>query len=206
MKTPQYITRTLAAGAFASIAAPGNYLTIASLSASTFAVGLDGETPAQVIAGGRTYVRRGFHLLRIQNTGAVPGTLVMVVTEDEYSLTDSANATVLAAIAASLVTIDSDTNRLLGVAAMTMKADTVVAVTGGAATLLFPTTATRRLVQVQALETNGGLVYVGNAVTTSAVNKLAVLPAGASWYDEYYTGPVYAVGSDAAESICGYQM
>lgn len=205
MKTPQYITRTLAAGAFASVAAPGNYLTVASISASTFAVGLDGETPAQVIAGGRTFVKRGFHLLRIQNTGGVAGTLVIVVTEDEYSLSDSANVAVLAAIAASVAGIDSDTNRLLGVAAGTVLADTTVAATGGVGTLLFAASATRRLVQIQALTTNGGTVYLGFTNTVSAVNKIAELPAGASWYEEYYTGAVYAVGNDAAEVVCGYQ-
>lgn len=206
MKTPRYVSRTLAAGGFTSVTVPGRYLTVSSISASTFLVGFDGETPEQVIPGGRTYVERGFRLLRIQNTGGAAGTIVFVVSEDEYSLVDAANAAVLAAIAASLVGIDADTNRLLGVAAATQLADTLLAATGGLGTSLFAANAARRIVEVQALESNTGLVYVGRTNAVAAADKMAVLPAGASWYDEYYTGAVFAVGNDAAQSVCGYEL
>jgi hypothetical protein len=205
MKTPRYFSRAIAAGAFVQIGARGNYLIVASISASTIVVSLDGENEEQVIAGQKIYCRQAFSLLRIRNSGGAPATIVFFVTEDAMDLVDAANAAVLAAIAASVAGVDADTNRLLGIAAGTLLADTTVAATGGVGTLLFAATATRRLVQIQALTTNGGTIYLGFTNAVSSVSKIAELPAGASWYEEYYTGAVYAVGNDAAEVVCGYQ-
>lgn len=206
MKTPRYYSRTIAAGAYTQIAGPGRYVTIASISASTIVLSIDGESENQIIAGQKLVQPDSFNLLRFRNSGGVASTIVVIISDEDVNLVEAANAAILAAIAASAASIDADTNRLLGVAAATVIADTVVAATGGAGTLLAAANPARRMIEIQALETNGGLVYIGKDATVSATNKMAVLPAGASWYDEYYTGAVYAVGNDAAESVCGYEI
>lgn len=181
MKTPRYISRTLVAGAFASVAVPGNYLTVASISASTFAIGMDGETPEQVIAGGRSAVRRGFKLLRIQNTGAVAGTIVLVVSDDEFSLADSANAATLAAIAASLVSIDGDTNQLLPSATHVNIPVGVVAQAGVGDTSIVAAAAANRDIEINADFGNAGYVYLSHENPATIANSFTSLQAGGCW-------------------------
>jgi len=202
MKTPQYITRTLAAGAFASIAAPGNYLTVASISASTFAVGIDGETPAQVIAGGRTFVKRGFTLLRVQNTGGVAGVLVLVVTEDEYNLADAANAAVLAAIAASVAGVDLDTNQLLPSTSHVNIPVGIVAQDGVGDTLIVAAAAMNRDIEINADLGNAGCVYLSHLNPATIANAFTALMAGGSWSGRT-TETIRACSDNGTEQVRG---
>jgi hypothetical protein len=201
MKTPQYITRTLLAGGFASITAPGRYLTIASISASTISVGLDGDTPERVIAGGRTYNARGFRLLRVQNTGAVPSTFVFVVSEDEYSLSDSANAVILAAISSSLLGMEQE---IIGGPATAQLADLLLPITPGPGLQIFAANALRKEIEITAPETNAGYVYLGiTAARSTAVDKFVVLYPGGIWWSEREKGAIFGCGSDALENVNG---
>jgi len=105
-----------------------------------------------------------------------------------------------------LAALDSIDDRLAGEAAATQLADTAVAATGGAATLLFAANADRKRVVVQASELNGDYVYIGTDATVSDVDKMACLQALGSWMDEDYQGAVYAVGGVAGMIVNGYEV
>lgn len=153
--------------------------------------------------------RDGYQRIRFRNTG-VAGTLTAVLSDGPIS--DTQISTLLA-IAASLAAIDGDTDnlvtindRLAGEAALTQKAKTNVAATGGAGTVVFAANANRKRISVTASEDNVGYIYLGKAGTVSAVDHFTVLFSGGNWSDDKYTGAVYAVGSDAAQNLVGYEL
>lgn len=205
MSTPKTETIVLAAGQTLPYPVAGKAVTVISSTAATFQAAFDND-PFETWQEGFMYPSAdGFRQIRFRDSLGAGCTIVVNIADQPVGDNRMSLAGgVLAAMAATLVNILAAVNRLLGKAAATVLADTNVAATGGAGTLLFAASATRRIVEVQALSTNGGTVYVGTTAAVAAANKLAELPAGASWYDEYYQGAVYAVGNDGAQVVCGY--
>lgn len=184
----------------------GKHVKIVSCTVASVLMGFGDDTPERVYADD-CYAgpEKGFKSVRfVSDLGAC--TVVIQVTQQPImGGTSGTLAPLIVLLTAVSGFLSNIWTRFSGASAATDLSDVNVDATGGAGTLLFAANAARKSVEIQALDTNGGKVYIGSAATVSDVDKRAILAAGDSWYSEHYTGAVYAVGSDGLQSVCGTQ-
>jgi hypothetical protein len=202
MLTPQFITRTILAGASARIRAYGRHILVVGISASTVQLSIDDDSPQQITA--RQHIDcegRRYSSIILTNAGAAPSTVSVIVSETMVEI--QGDDSLLPGIAASLVSIDQEISGSAAAAVAGQLADTVCAVTPGPATLLFAAKASRTEIEIHAPRTNGaGVIYLGiTAARAKLVDKFEVLSAGESWYSDREKGAIYASSSTGAE-IC----
>jgi hypothetical protein len=198
MKTPQYKTITLAAGAFAQIGAAGKFITIISISGSTWELAIDGESLEQVRPGLTIQVMRGFTLLRIRNAGGVAGTMIFYVSDEPLGMVD-------AAIVAALSSIDADLDRLTPAGTLAIVNRTVVAQAGVGSTLILAANPARKWCLVTADLNNANYVFLGaTAAVDEATGSFFDMMAGGSWR-EHYTGAVWACSTNGTEEVRAYE-
>jgi len=199
MKTPQEHTITIASGAYYDLCDFNRMVTFYDVTlGATLNWGID-DDPKQRAREGFAYElpeHETFKRIRLFNDGAA--SLTVVVTLAEGRVYD--NRSQLSEL------LDSIDDRLDGETALTQLADTAVAATGAAGTLLFAANADRKRVVLQACEGNGDYVYIGKDNTVSDVNKMGFLSARGSILEVTYQGAIYAVGGVAAQEVCGYEV
>lgn len=202
MKTPTYHTLTIGAGAYAEIRGYARFVRLVSITgAATVRMAFDNDA-LQTFQPGISIDCEDQHWTRIlfYNPAGVAVTVVLLE-GDTRVLDDSQDS---AAMAATLTSILA---RLAGVATMTQGVVQTLAATGGAGDLIFAANANRRRVVIEASLANVGYVYLGNAVgNCSDADCFAMLAPGQSWSDDFYTGAIYGVGSDATQQITRYQV
>lgn len=192
MITPRYFSRTLAAGASARISVYGRHILIASISASSFALGIDDDPPHQLIPGEHIDCEdHKYAWLFVTNIGLVPGTIVFKLADTWIDL--NSDGGILAGIAASLVSIDQELSGAATVAAGQL-ADTICAQTGVGTTTLFAANANRTEVEIKASLANGAeIVYLGFAAAhCTAADKFYELAAGDVWWSNREKGAIIA--------------
>lgn len=186
VRTPRTFTIPLAAGTEYVLPQVGRVATILSLSgAVSVQAAFDNETWTPFFQRIGYPDEAEFSQVRFWNNGAVA--ITIVVTISDVPILDSRSD----ALAASGLLVEIP--------------KTLVAATGGAATLLFAANPNRKLVSITASEDNGGFIYVGSTAATAAAAHFKVLLPSGEWYDEFYRGPVYAVGNDAVQHVVGYE-
>lgn len=195
MKTPRYFSRTLAAGAWASVGAAGKYITVISISAGTIEVGIDGETPEQVRAGIQIQESRGFKLLRLTNAGGVAGTVVFYVSDEPLGMVDTS-------IAAALANIDSDTDQLLPSGSHVNVPLVLVAQDGVGDTQIVAAAATNRRIEINADFGNAGYVYLSHTNPANSANAFTALAAGGCWVEQT-TEAIRACSTNGTEQVRG---
>lgn len=195
MKTPRFISRTLAAGAFTQIGASGKFLTIISITAGVFEVSIDGESPEQVRAGLQIQVSRGFSLLRVRNSGIVAGTIICYVSDEPLGQAD-------ASIAAALANIDGDTDQLLPSTTHVNIPFVVAAQDGVGDTQIVPASALNRDIEINADFGNADYVYLSHVNPATAANAFTCLQAGGCWTGRT-TQEIRACSTNGTEGVRG---
>jgi hypothetical protein len=111
MLTPQYFTETVLAGGTATVQIYGRYVSIVSITGSTFSLGLN-EDPPQPVTTGLLFDAGTAHFTRLTviNTGGAPGTIALRIAEQPID--DFGSDALAIAMAASLAAIDLDTDNL----------------------------------------------------------------------------------------------
>jgi len=188
MKTPRYVTRTLAAGAYAPIGASGKYLMIASISASTIELAVDDETPQQILQGLAMIMPTGYTRIVLRNAGAVASTVVLYIAENPLDLLTSA---VLSAIQQLLTPATAKTGSQSG----------AIAQTGVGTTAILAANTARKGGFVQASIDNAGRVWLGTTnLVTAATSWFELLP-GATSPDLRDTVAVWACSENGTETV-----
>lgn len=190
------------------VQASGRWVKLVSCTTPSVRVGFDNATPQRIYPGDcYPGPEAGFKSLWLLQDGAACTVVVQVANQQ----ITGGDVIALPAMAASLAAIDIDTSdilaRLGGVSGGTDLNKTNVANGAlGLRTALFAALAGRRLVSVTAAEDNSGYVYIGRFNTvTPTVSVAKVLLPGGEWFDEYWTGGVWACGSDGAQNVYGYE-
>ena len=202
MRTPRYITRTLAAGAYDVVEAYGQYITIVSISASTIQLAIDDDAPQQIIAGLRFEIRGSYTRLQLLNSGAVASTVIMYVADVPVDLTSDSLFT---AILASLTAIQADVDIVTPGATMTQTDHNPVAQTGVGTTQILAANANRKWALVTADLTNAGNVYLDPTNAVTAASNFFGMMAGGSWREQY-TGAIHACSDNGTEIIHAYEI
>jgi len=210
MKTPQYKTITLAAGANAQVSLRGGYVTILSVSASTVLLGIDDETPQQIISGLHIPAQGQFTHLRFMNIGGVAATVIFYVSDSQ--ILDFRQSALSAAIANSLASIDADTDDLSDLPEVLAQLqgdvtpenwDTEITLVAATAEEVLASNTDRKGCVVQAKSTNTDPVYIGFGDTVTDSKWVLELKPGQGYTWDNYRGPIWAY-SDAGGDIVGF--
>ena len=204
MQTASYISRTLLAGASTPVTIFARHIVVASISASTLELGIQDDPPQQILAGQHIDCeKRKYDRFVLRNAGAVTATVVLLVSDTWISL--EASGGLLAAMAASLVTINQQSAGSAAAAIGGQLADTICPITPGPGVLLFAAKPLRTEVEIFAPRTNGAeVVYLGiTAARATVIDKFYVLSAGEPWWSDREKGAIYACSSTGAEIVNG---
>jgi len=109
--TPKYIARTILAGARERIGAYGRYITVVAIAPSTISISIQDDNEQVLVNGMQIDCedRRYDHFI-LHNTGGAPSTVILYLSET--LVVDLRQGALIGAIAASLASIDVDTDEL----------------------------------------------------------------------------------------------
>jgi hypothetical protein len=201
MLTPQYIVRTIAAGASTPrIAVYGRHLLIASISASTIRLSVDNDSPEQVLP--RQHIDcedRRYSSLTLFNVGAAPSTVALIVSETRVDL--ESDDSQFSAMAASLADIDTNVKPFANHLRIPQ---TTIAQIGAAPpfTQIVTAAATTREVEIVCGSGNAGYIYLACANDVTDVKSFTELAAGAAWNRKTRL-PVFACSTNGNETVRG---
>jgi hypothetical protein len=197
VKTPRYISETIAAAGRTYIGASGQYVTVISISASTVYLGVDDDPPQQIIAGLRFPIPTRYSQLVLYNAGLVASTVVLYVAD---ALVDLTSDSLMTAMLASLTAIQARQELQGPYGTLVEVGQTVVAQTGVGATQIIAANALNCEVEIVCDMGNAGYVYLAetNAVTQAA--SITELQAGGSW-NRKWNGDVYACSTNGIEQV-----
>jgi len=197
--TPQPFTLTIAAGARMDLYEYARMLTFIDVTTDHSLQWAIGDEPTISALEGISFelpALEHFGLIRLYNAGLASVTVKLILSEGRvYDNRVS--------LSKALESID---DRLAGESSGTVLADTSLAVTGSAGTLIFAANASRKKAVIQACEGNGTYVYIGMTTGVTSVAKMAYLPAMGSVVIDYYQGAIYAVGASGIQKVCGYEV
>ena len=170
--------------------------------AAGVSVGFD-DQPIEPLVVPKSYgTKTGQPFNRLLFRNDAGGGIVVTGIVSDGPISDS-NSTVLTAIAASLVAI---TNLLTPGTTITPIAPVNVAIDGGGAgtaSLIVAANLLRKAVVLMNL--TAGLVYLGVDHDVQAATCMGV-SVQYGQFRESYTGDIYGVGSDAAQTVYGYEL
>lgn len=219
MRRPRQETISLAANETKPVPVRGRWLLILANTVASVDVAFDDNDFAPMDAGIPYPATEGaFELLRFRETTGAAATIRFVASESQ--MPDTRGGTLAAAMAASLASIDADTDNLATIDGDTgnIAADTAlmipastatpfglaaVAQTGIGSTQVVAAAAANKWVSVQADVGNAGAVYVGFVAGVTAANAPIRLGPGDSWREEW-AGDVYACSDAGTEQVRAY--
>jgi hypothetical protein len=204
MLTPQYLARTILAGAQdQAIQRYGRFISILSISASTITLAIDDEPPQQIVNGLQIDCEnRRYKQIRLANVGGAPSTVILMLSETP--LRDLRGDALTGAMAASLANIEQEIN---GSDAPTQVADLLLPITPGPGLQIFAANAARTEVEVTSPRKNAGTIYLGiTAARATLVDNFYTLSPGGIWYSDRAKHAVFACGSDALQFANGKEI
>jgi hypothetical protein len=187
VKTPRYFTRTLLAGASADIHAQGHYVKILAVNVGTIRMGIDDESPEQIVPGLQVRVPTGLRHVSLVNVGLVASTVQLYVADEPVDV------------------IQTGLEQLTPAGVLTIVNLTVCQQTGVGATQILAANGLRKWCLVTADLANANNIYLGVANTvTAAADSFFDMMAGGSWR-EHYTGAVWACSDNGTEGVRAYE-
>ncbi len=186
VKTPQTYTFVLTAGQRTPpVRISGRWVEIIACTADSVLVGFDGDTPEEMRPGrGYPCPDGGFRSIVLQDASGAGCTVTVVISAEPLSA--------------------GATNQQVGNTIIPIT-DKLLAATGAPGTLICAARANRKRIVIVGDYTMTGVAFIGKDATVSAVNKAGPVTQYGAW-QEQYTGPVYGVGSDALQIVCGYEL
>jgi hypothetical protein len=186
MKGFQTTTIAVPTGATgATVPIGGHWVYLIACTSATVGLGFDNLSP-QVAYAGHSYAgpADGFKSLRLVDTGSAGATVTLTISDEQLA-------------APGLNPQVGDT--LIPIA------DKLLAATGNPGTLICAARPNRKRIVIVGDYTMTGVAFIGKDTAVSAVNKAGPVTQYGAW-QEQYTGPVYGVGSDALQIVCGYEL
>lgn len=184
---------TLLANQIMPVPMSGGFINVRSCTVASIGIGFD-NLPIKICVPGEGYPsKEQFTMLRLQDVGGAGCTVTLVSSDDQPISTGGMTP--------------AAANRWLAVATMNQVGVLSLAATGGAGTPILAANPNRRRVSVQAALTNAGTVYLGNAAANcSDTDCFAMLAPGQPCPEDYYSGAIYGVGSDALQKVVVYEL
>lgn len=153
--------------------------------AESVLIGFDGDNPESMSPGrGYPCPGDGFRSITVQDASGAGCTATVTISADPLSA--------------------GATNQQVGNTIIPIP-DKLLAATGNPGTLICAGRANRKRVVIVGDYTMTGVAFIGKSTAVSAVNKAGPVTQYGAW-QEQYTGPVYGVGSDALQIVCGYEL
>lgn len=206
-RNPRQETLTIAAGATITWGVVGRWILILSNTAAGVEAAFDNDAFTRMTAGVPYPASDGqFHQVRFRDYLGAGLTIEVIFSDDQCP--DNRGSPLMAAIAASLVSIDTDLDALQPGTALNQIEPTVIPVAPAAAVQLVAALAGRKQIMLQAGSGAGQTdsVYLGHDATIDATHHFAELSPGQSIAIPHNVD-VYAlclVGAGALNEVHGY--
>ena len=203
-RNPRQETIILAAGQTLPFPILGRWILILSNTAASVDVAFDNDAFSPMTAGVPYPASDGqYSVVRFRDTLGAGLTLVVIFSDDQCP--DNRGSPLMAAIAASLVSVDAHLDAVEIPDTPAVFVLSVIAQTGVGSAQIVTAVAGQKKVLVQADHDNAGSIYLGFDVGVTAATAFARLTPGDSW-QEQWAGDVFACSENGTEQARGYGL